>query len=298
MLFGLFKDKTIEDYINKLPTGGLTVKALQALDFVAPGEWENPTNFDQLLRTVTRETDPAFLDGVKKRALALWNDQHQGYQKALDIYTRVDTVAEGLGLASLAEKVGEDVKLLSFLDKLTPKHETSQTIDLSVKIISELLGFVKVNGIPGDGIGDFVKALEEYAGEAKIRMAAIVAFDGLIPLGPEFLSKGVDAVRSLTVDKLEQNSVFQQIKHHLPGGNAVDFVQRGFEATTGWMEQFVGANQLSREGIAGKLKGFIDFSEDKLDYLGALLDVGVHYFSHTGTQSVATRLIERAASEA
>jgi len=298
MLFGLFKDKTIEDHINKLPTGGVTVKALQALDFVVPGTWDNPTNFDQLLRTVTREADAAFLDGVKKRAMTLWHDQHQGYQKALDIYTRVDTAAEAVGLATFADKIGESVKLLSFLEKLTPKAETSQTIDLAVKIISELLGFTKLNGIPGDGIGDFVKALEEYAGEARIRMAAIVAFDGIIPLGPEFLNKSADAVKSLTTDRLDQHGGFQKLKGYLPGGSSLDFVQRGFEATTGWMEGFVNAHQLSREGIAGKLRGFIDFSEDKLEYLAAFLDVSVHYFGHTGTQSVATRLIERAASEA
>jgi hypothetical protein len=38
-------------------------------------------------------------------------------------------------------------------------------------------------------------------------------------------------------------------------------------------------------------------SKDKLDYLGAFLDIAVKYYSHTGTQTLARRLIERAVAE-
>jgi hypothetical protein len=42
---------------------------------------------------------------------------------------------------------------------------------------------------------------------------------------------------------------------------------------------------------------FVDVSKDKLDYLGAFLDITVKYYSHTGTQTLARRLIERAVAE-
>lgn len=298
-LFGLFKDKTIEDYVNKLPEKGLTVHCLNALDFLAPGEWENHHNFDLLLKKVAADDDAEYLASVKKRALALWADENQGYQKGLDIYERVDTADALLGTAALANKLGEKVKLLSFLEKLTPGNETSQTIDLALKVISELLAFVKINGIPGEGISDFVQALGEYTGAAKIRMAGIIAFDGIIPLGPDFLKKCMDSVGGLNEDTLGKSKIFQSVKPFMPGQGkeSVDFIQRGFGATSGWIDGFVKGNQITQEGISGRLKGFIDFSDDKLDYLGALLDVGTNYFKHTGTQSLAISLIKRAASE-
>ncbi|MEM0968393.1 MAG: hypothetical protein AAGJ31_03500, partial [Verrucomicrobiota bacterium] len=64
-LFGLFGEKTLEDYVDRLPNRNITVRSLQALDFAAPGEWKNPTDFDALLREVTGETDESFLQEVK-----------------------------------------------------------------------------------------------------------------------------------------------------------------------------------------------------------------------------------------
>jgi len=40
---------------------------------------------------------------------------------------------------------------------------------------------------------------------------------------------------------------------------------------------------------------FVEVADDKLDYLGAFLDV--NYYEHTGTQTLARRLIERAVAE-
>jgi hypothetical protein len=41
----------------------------------------------------------------------------------------------------------------------------------------------------------------------------------------------------------------------------------------------------------------VEISKDKLDYLGAFLDVTTNYYTHTGTQTLARRLIERAVAE-
>jgi hypothetical protein len=45
------------------------------------------------------------------------------------------------------------------------------------------------------------------------------------------------------------------------------------------------------------LSGFLEFADDKLDYVAAFLDVSTNYYEHTGTQTLARRLIERALAE-
>jgi hypothetical protein len=49
--------------------------------------------------------------------------------------------------------------------------------------------------------------------------------------------------------------------------------------------------------VLGNLQKFVKISEDKLDYVGAFLDISVKYYTHTGTQTLARRLIERAVAE-
>ena len=44
---------------------------------------------------------------------------------------------------------------------------------------------------------------------------------------------------------------------------------------------------MSREGLLGKIREFIDVSESKLDYVAAMLDMSTNYYRHTGVQSVA-----------
>lgn len=298
-LLGFFgKDKTLEDLVNDLPQGGLTVRSLKALDFLAPGEWKNPTDFDQMVRDLTGESEANFLESVKARAIQLYADEENGYKKAVAIYERVDSADRLLGAAALADKVGEKVSLLKFLDKITPASDTSQTIDLVLKVISEILAFRQVNGIPGDGIQDFAAALGEYAGEAKIRMAALVAFDGIIPLGPNFLDKCADVVEGLNPDLLKKSPVFGKIVDYIPdvaGGATIDFIRRGFGASAGWLGGL--ASGVDRGSIIQHLRNFVEVSDDKLDYLGAFLDLATNYYSHTGLQSVASRVIQRATNE-
>jgi hypothetical protein len=63
------------------------------------------------------------------------------------------------------------------------------------------------------------------------------------------------------------------------------------------MEEFVSARGLTQSGLADNLSKFVDISSDKLDYLGAFLDVTVKYYRHTGIQTLARRLVERAVAE-
>jgi hypothetical protein len=292
--------KPIYQLVDELPNGGLTVMALRSLDFVIPGQWQNLIGFNNTIKAVTGETDEAFVQQIGERAIALFNDKSQGYQRALWLYQTVDSAAGALGAAAMANKVGQDISFLGFLDKLTPKPEKAQSIDLTVKTVVELVAFCQINGIPGDSIGDFLGALGDYGGESLMRMAALVCFDGLVPLGPDFILKGLSTVQNLTPKELEQNQTFKGVNELIPGSNSegkLGFINQSFDSVKDWMSGFVSSHNLTQESVIDNLTQFVDVSKDKLDYLGAFLDISVKYYTHTGIQTLARRLIERAAAE-
>ncbi len=292
--------KSIFELVDELPTNNLTVSALRSLDFIAPGEWQNVVGFVNTIKVVTGETDEDFIQQIGDRAVYLYNDRSQGYQRAMWLYQTVDSTDKALGAAALANKVGEKIPLLGFLNKVTPKAEKAQTIDLCLKLVAELVAFCQINGIPGDSIGDFVGALGEYSGESFIRMAALVSFDGLIPLGSGFIDKALSWISQTTPQELEKNSTFQNIRNDIPGqdsGSKLNFIGESFNSVTGWMGSLVSSKDLNPQKVANNLQLFVDFAGDKLDYLAALLDVSTNYYEHTGTQTLARRLIERAVAE-
>lgn len=292
--------KSIVELTDELPTGGFTVSALRALDFVIPGEWQNVVGFVNTIKTVTGETDEDMIQQIGERAIYLYNDRSQGYQRAMWIYQTIDSTDKFLGASALANKVGEKLSFLGFLDKVTLKPEKAQTIDLMMKLVGELVGFCSINGIPGDSIGDFVGSLGDYSGESLMRMVALVCFDGLIPLGPNFIDKGLSMFNQTSPQELEQNSTFQNIKDAIPGNNSaskLDFIGQSFDSAKGWMSDLVSSNNLTPQKVVSNLQNFVEITEDKFDYLGAFLDISTNYYEHTGVQTLARRLIERASAE-
>lgn len=292
--------KPIYERVDQLPTGGITVMALKSLDAIIPGQWQNLVGFDNTIRAVTGETDEGLIQQIGERAVTLFNDQSQGYQRALWLYQTVDSASGALGAAALANRIGQDISFLGVLKNLTPKPERAQSIDLCVKLVVELVAFCQINGIPGDSIGDFLAALGDYSGESLMRMAALVCFDGLIPLGPDFSLKGLSTIKQMSPADLEHNQTFKGVKELIPGGNSagqLGFISRSFESTKGWMDNFVAAHNLTPEKVVNNLTKFVEISKDKLDYLGAFMDMYVKYYEHTGIQTLARRLIERAVAE-
>ncbi|BAU14671.1 hypothetical protein LEP3755_52220 [Leptolyngbya sp. NIES-3755] len=292
--------KPIFELVDELPTGGTTVKALNTLDFIIPGQWQNLTGFTNTIRTVTGETDESLIQAIGERAVFLYNDESQGYQRAMWLYQTVDNAASALGTAALANKVGQDISFLGFLSNLTPKPEKLQSLDLCVKLVVELVAFCQINGIPGDSIGDFLGALGDYSGESLMRMAALVSFDGLIPLGGDFIQKGLSTISQTTPDELEKNQSFKSVKPLIPGGDSagqLNFIGQSFDSVKGWMGDFVSSRNLTQQTLLDRVRGVVDVSADKLDYVGAFLDVAVKYYTHTGTQTLARRLVERAVAE-
>lgn len=292
--------KSIFEIVDALPEDNMTIKALRALDFVVPGEWENVVGFENTIRIVTGEEDEELIQQIGERAIELYNDKSEGYQRALWLYQTIDSAGSALGAAALANKVGENIGFLGFLSNLTPKADKAQTIDLVVKLVVELVAFCQINGIPGDSIGDFVGALTDYGGESIIRLAALICYDGLIPLGPDFIAAAINKVESLTTSDLEQNQSFQGVQPLIPGedtSSKLGFIGESFSSVSDWMGSFVADRGITREGVVSNLKNFVDVADDKLDYLAAFLDVTTNYYEHTGVQTLARSLIDRAYAE-
>lgn len=292
--------KPIQDLVDDLPTNNLTVSMLRSLDFAAPGEWQNTVGFVNTIRAVTSETDESLIQQIGERAIYLYNDRSQGYQRAMWLYQTVDSTDKALGAAALANKVGERIPLLGFLNKVTPKADKAQTIDLCLKLVTELVAFCQINGIPGDSIGDFVASLGEYSGESLMRMVALVCVDGLIPLGPDFIQRVLLTLNQTTPQELEKNTTFQNINDAIPGNNSagkLNFIGESFDSVKGWMSDLVISRGLTPQKVVNNLQQFMQVADDKLDYLAAFLDVSTNYYEQTGTQTLARRLIERAVAE-
>ncbi len=286
--------------VDKLPENNLTTKTLHALDFVAPGQWRNLVGFEKTIKVLTGETDQDLIQKIGERAIRLYNDRSQGYQRALWLYHTAESMSNALGAAALANKVGERYHILSLFSKITPKSDKAQTIDFSIKLVVELVAFCQINGLPGDSIGDFVKSLTHYTDEALIRMAALICFDGLLPLGPDYLNKLLSLLGTSGPAELEQNATFQRVRSLVPGGEPkgqFGFIQQSMGSVKDWMAGFTNQHALTPTKVLGGLKGFLDVADDRLDYVAAFLDLTTNYFEHTGTQSVARSLIERAVNE-
>lgn len=280
--------ESIDQIIDQLPQSGLTVRALGALDYIVPGSWQNLTGFDNTITQITGESDPEMVARIRQRALDLFNDPSQGYQRALYLYRLADQVDSKLGLAALAHKAGESFKLLSFLDRITPAPEKTQLADLAMKVVAESVAFCSLNGLPGDSVSDFAAAVASFEKTNLIRLSALVIFDGIIPLGPAF----ADKLLQIDYAAIEDNALYQRMKGHVP-----DDVVSIVNGASGALGSFAANHGITLEGVLGRLNGIIDFSEDKLDVLAALLDMSVNYMEHTGAQSVARSLIERAVGE-
>lgn len=292
--------KAIYEIVDNLPTSGITIYALKALDFAVPGEWENLVGFENTIRAVTGETDEEIIQQIGDRAVYLFNDKSEGYQRALWLYQTVDSTDSALATAALANKIGQKIPLLGFLSKLTPKADKLQALDLCLKVVVELVAFCSINGVPGDSIGDFVKSLGDYGGESLMRMAALICLDGLIPLGPDFIKQAQSVLDHTSTQELQNNQTFQRISSLIPGGNVggqLGFIGTSFDSVKGWLTNYADSQDLTREKVTSNLSQFIDVSDNRLDYLAAFLDMSTNYYEHTGTQTLARRLIERAYGE-
>lgn len=291
-------DKSIIQLVDELPQDNITVKVLNALNFVAPGQWTNLVGFDQSIRAITGETDGSAIQKIRDRATALYHDPQQQYQSAIKLYQTIDKADTAMATAALANKVGEKIGFLSFLNNITPKADVTQTIDLVLKIAIEIIAFSKLNGIPQPNPQVFANSLSQhYQNESFMRMVALVCLDGILPLGPDFLSKIQSIITSADTSAITQNPLFSTVSANLPGSTPADklgFVTQGFNSVQGWMTNLVSKTGITPQSISGSLGNFIQIADDNLDFVAAFLDQTTNYYEHTGIQTVARKLILQA----
>jgi len=293
--------KPINVLVDELPENNLTVKMLNLLDYILPNEWTNIVGFDNMIKNIVKTEDPDIISKVRARALELYNNKDEGYQTAIWLYETVDTADKAVGAAALMSKASEKINFLSFLNKITPKADTTQSIDFLMKFIVEIVAYTKINGVPGNGIEEFVTALKTYyRGEALIRMVAFICVDGIVALGPDFIIKVGDKMDKLKDLDIMNNPLFKQISQFIPGSNSTEqlgFISNAFTAAKTWITTFVESKGITYDSIKDNLGAVIEFSDDKLDYVAASIDMLTNYYRHTGIQTVASRLIERAHEE-
>lgn len=283
--------------LEALPTSGLTVTVLQQLDRFVPGAWTNVNRFDDVVREVLGpDASPGMIAAVRQKALALEAADPARWQHAVTVYGLVDTVDTVAAGAAVASKVGSMFGSLSFLEKFTPKPETTQAVDAGLKLVAELVAFGLVNGVPSmsvDGVARFTGALADYARFDLIRIASWVVFDGVVPLGPDFVSKLVGTWKSVANDQLLSNAAFQKLSEKLPGTSPDEkkaFVVHAIESTGAWVGRFIQEKGITQQGVLKSLEGAMGVAAGGMDYVAAAIDASTTYFTHTGTQTVARAL--------
>ncbi|NET56962.1 MAG: hypothetical protein F6K47_12600 [Symploca sp. SIO2E6] len=286
--------ESIVELVDNLPTDNITVKVLKALDFIVPGQWENLVGFDNTISAITGETDSVTIENIRERAIALYDDKSQGYQTAIWLYRTLDGADKAVAAAALADKIGDTFSFIPFLDKLTPKADSLQSVDLKIKLVAELIAYSKLNGLTLNPI-ELVSSLKEnYQHEALMRMAALIALDGVLPLGADFVSK---IRQDMAQEDVTGSPAFGAVSQFLPDSDAQGFINQSFDAIGGWMSNLAQSAGLNPNSLSQHLGTFIELADDKLDYLAAFLDSTTNYFEHTGIQTVARKLITQTYSE-
>lgn len=288
-------EKSIIQLVDELPSDNITVKVLKAIDFLMPNQWNNLVGFDNTIRGITGETDSKVIQKIRDRAVILYHDPQKGYQAAIKLYQTIDKADAAMGTAALANKVGEKISFLSFLSNITPKADVTQAIDFVLKIAIEIIAFCKLNGIPQPNPQQFANAVaNNYQDAALMRAIALVCIDGILPLGPDFLSKIQSIISGADASAVAQNPVFLAVNNSLPGASTADkfaLINQGFNSLQGWMNGLVAKTGVTPQSIISSLGNFIQIADDNLDFVAAFLDQTTNYYEHTGIQTVARNVI-------
>jgi hypothetical protein len=284
---------SIIELVDNLPTDNITVKVLKTISTFTPGKWENLVGFDKTITAVTGATTPAEITKIRDRALKLYDDKKQGYQTAVWLYRTVDNTDKAIAVAAIADKLGDKFRFIPFLDKITPKADSIQSVDLRIKLVAELIIFSKLNKLSLNP-AQFASALKDnYQDEALLRMASLICIDGILPLGVNFVNRVKQDLEKR--DDLKANPAYEAVGELIPVENKSEFIDQSFNTAGDWLDSFGKKLGVTPETLSKKLGGFIELADGKLDYLAAFLDGSTNFFEHTGIQTVARKLITEAA---
>ena len=291
---------SVLERLDRLPRRNLTVLAIKGLSVLVPGGWHNLTSADELISDVLGSNDPELIRQVRARADVLSQARHEGYGRALSLYDAVNRSQKAAGGLRLLANVGGALPLVKRIADLTPTSETLQAADLSLKVAAEMLAFTQVNGLPGDSFGDFAAALSEYAGEARVRMAALICFDALLPLGDQALQRLDGLLGGVSKRDLRQLPAYAGMASMLPGRGDeahLSFLRRGVDQWLGWAGGFSSQLGLSGQKAVQALETTLGPWQGGFQQMATFLDAFTDTYQHTGVQAVARRLVERAAAE-
>ncbi|WP_216909722.1 hypothetical protein [Synechococcus sp. CCY 0621] len=291
---------SVLERLDRLPRRNLTVLAIKGLSTLVPGGWHNITSADDLISDVLGSSDPELIRQVRARADALSRARHEGYGRALSLYDAVNRSQKAAGGLRLLANIGGALPLVKRVADLTPTSETLQAADLSLKVAAEMLAFTQVNGLPGDSFGDFVASLSEYAGEARVRMAALICFDALLPLGDQALQRLNSLLGGVDKRDLHQLPAYAGMAKLLPGrgdGAHLTFLRRGVDQWLGWAGGFSSQLGLTGQKAVQALETTLGPWQGGFQQMATFLDAFTDTYQHTGVQAVARRLVERAAAE-
>lgn len=292
--------RTVLDRLERLPRRGLTVMALQGISLLVPGGWSNVTSADDLIAEVSGSRDRGLIAQVRDRANLLSEARHEGYGRALSLYDAVNRSQHATGGLALLSGLTGTLPLLKRISNLTPPSDTLQAVDLSLKVGAELLAFTQVNGLPGDSFADFGAALSDYAGEARLRMAALITFDGLLPLGDQALKRLDGLLSSANGADLHRMPAYSRMSSQMPGNGTqahLGFLRRGVDQWLGWADGFVEELGLTGQRAVQSLEKTLGPWQGGMKQLALFLDAFTDTYAHTGVQAVARRLVERATAE-
>ena len=285
----------IVELVDGLPQENLTVRILKAMDFAVPGKWENLVGFDRTIEVLTGESNPSDISRIKNCAVDLYENKKNGYQTAIWLYQTADSTDKAAAAAAIADKVGNKFRFIPLIDRLTPKADAIQSLDLKLKLAAELIAFSKLSGAGINPVKFASGIKDNYHKEALLRMVALICFDGILPLGTNFISRlreemsqGSDPITKAALDN------FSDL---IPAEDKQQFINDNFNEVSSWMDQIIDKFGLTRESVTDKLGGFIEIADDKLDYLAAFIDASTNFFEHTGIQTVARYLVLRAYDE-
>jgi hypothetical protein len=291
---------TILERLEALPKRNITVLALKGISTVVPGGWQNITSPNTLISEVLGSDDPALIAQVRARADALSRARHEGYSRAMSLYDAVNRSQKAAGGLRLLANVTSVLPLVKQLSQLTPASETLQAADLSLKVAAEMLAFTQVNGLPGDSFGDFAASLAEYTGEARVRMAALVCFDALLPLGDAALQRLDGLLGQVGRGDLRALPAYGAMASLLPGRGEeahLRFLRQGVDTWLGWAGGFVSTLGLTGQKAVQALESTLGPWQGGMGQLATFLDAFTDTYQHTGVQAIARRLVERAAAE-
>ena len=123
-----------------------------------------------------------------------------------------------------------------------------------------------------DGLARFTGALADYARYDLVRIGAWVVFDGLVPLGPDFVQKIVGTWKDLASNDVAGNAAFKALAGKLPGDSMDDkrgFAIQALDKTGEWVTRFVEDKQLTQQGALQSLQGALKVADGGLDYVAA-----------------------------